>query len=156
MSNNIDNTPWKTSPKGACWCWYDEIQNQELLSLLKPEDGFKITIDGIEYSIIVNENGTIAVLKKVAKTPMHSSHNAHSFQPSLQQKNLIVKDYDNNRKIIDIQLVPLNKIQDVLKDGNWEISEHFPICQIKDEVVAILIKRQSGSSKTKTIEESHQ
>lgn len=85
MSNNIES-PWKISPKGACWCWYDEILDQELLSLLKPEDGFKLEKNDCNYSVKVNDNGSIVVFKKATNNTR--SQTAYSFQASTSQKDL--------------------------------------------------------------------
>jgi len=147
MSNNIDDPPWKISTKGACWCWYDEITDQELLSIIKPDNGFKIEHNGYEYSVIVNDNGTIPVFKR-------QTRDTSNFQNLRSSKNITTEGelymYDRSSRMVDIRLVPLDKIHDTLDGENWEISEYNPVCKTKDdEIVVILVKRQGRNSKTR-------
>ncbi|ALI34768.1 hypothetical protein NMY3_00556 [Candidatus Nitrosocosmicus oleophilus] len=146
MSNNANDPPWKISSKGACWCWYEEITDQELLSILKPEDGCKIEYNGYEYSVKVNDNGTIPVFRK-QMTNVSNSHNTRSSKKIILEREL--SRYDrSSRRIVDIKLVPLDKIHDVLKNEDWEISEYNPVYEIKGEVVVVLVNRQGGTTIT--------
>lgn len=131
--------PWRISSKGACWCWYEEITDPELLSILKAEDGFKIEHDGYEYSVKINDNGSIPVFLKQTKAASNS-------QNLRSTKRFIPEDYPHknygNSRIVDIRFESIDEIQDILEDGNWEISEYNPVCEIKGEVVVVLVKRQ--------------
>jgi hypothetical protein len=147
MSNNADEPPWKISSKGACWCWYEEITDQELLSILKPEDGCKIEHNGYEYSVKVNENGTIPVFRKQTTKVSHLE-NTRSSRKITPEKDLCRYD-KNHRRIVDIRLLPLDEIHDVLKNEDWEISEYNPVYKTTNgEIVIVLIKRHVSNSKT--------
>src|SRR5687768_13519267 len=107
MSNNVE-PPWKISSKSACWCWYEEITDQELLSILKPKDGFKIEHKGYEYSVIVNDNGTIAVIRK--QTREASNSQGLGSPKRFTAENNTHKNYGNSR-IVDIRFESIDKIQ---------------------------------------------
>lgn len=144
MSDNVE-PPWKISSKGACWCWYDEITDQELLSILKPENGSKVESNGYEYSVIVNDNGTIAVIRKQTKD-VSNSPNLRSSKRIILQKD--TRKDDRNSRIVDIRFEPLDKIHEILEDEKWEISEYNPVYKTKDdEIVIVLVKKLVGASK---------
>jgi hypothetical protein len=149
MSSDICDPPWRLSSKKACWCWHNEITDQELLSIIKPEKGFEIEHKGYHYSVIVNDNGTIAVIRK--QQDSINSQNIRSSKTFLPEKDS--HSYSISSRIVDIRLVPPDKILDIVEDESWEISEYNPVCKIKDEIVVILIKRQGRN--TRTSEASH-